>query len=137
MTGKRARGNAKVGPGAEAFPTAPRTAGDFGRRNVCIVTPYPISMLSGISQFVKDLARALRAERVKVTGWCPGPASDPPDGVVYGLPIRGHMFRDLELAAKTTKRILSAHGSIDIVHAQQFHAQSAAALFAARLLGRA
>ena len=108
-----------------------------GKINVCIVTPYPLTRISGISQFVRNLARVLRGSGVEVEGWCPGRSVSAVEGGIRPIPVRGRFLRDLELAAKTIAGILEDRASIRVVHAQQLHAQSAGALLAARLLGRA
>src|SRR6266487_2797442 len=113
-------------------PTVPQ---ERGETNVCIVTPYPLTRISGISEFVRNLTNTLDQSGVEVTGCCPGPSESEENRCIHAIPLRGLLLRDLELAAKTLIRILGSRALVRVVHAQQLHAQSAAALLAARLIG--
>ena len=104
--------------------------------HICIVTPYPLARVSGISQIVRELDRALAQSGVEVVGWCPASSTEPAGCRVKGVPLRSRNLRDLELAIRTASRILSARRAVGLVHAHQFHLQSAAALFTSRLIGR-
>jgi len=103
---------------------------------ICIVTPYPLTRVSGISQIVRELDRALAESGADVVGWCPAPSTESSDCHIRGIPVHSRILRDVELAIRTASRILLARQSIGVVHAHQFHLQSAAALFISRLIGR-
>jgi glycosyltransferase involved in cell wall biosynthesis len=104
--------------------------------HICIVTPYALTRVSGISQMIRELGRVLAQSGIDVIGWCPAPSMDSPSCRIEGIQLRSRIFRDLELAIRTASRILRTRHAIGLVHAHQFHLQSAAALFASRLIGR-
>lgn len=105
-------------------------------RRICIVTPYALLRVSGISQMLRELDRVLGQSGIDVIGWCPAPSTDAPDCRIKGIQLHSQILRDVELAIRTASRILKARQAIGLVHAHQFHLQSAAAMFASRLIGR-
>src|SRR5213080_1703325 len=97
--------------------------------HICIVTPYALTRVSGISQMIKELDRVLAQSSIDVIGWCPAPSMDSPSCRIEGIQLHSRILRDLELAIRTASRILRTRQAIGLVHAHQFHLQSVAALF--------
>jgi glycosyltransferase involved in cell wall biosynthesis len=101
---------------------------------VCITSPYPMTMQSGISRFVRELGRALGPRNVQISVTCPGMQESVTPNMFHMIHLRWGFLKNLELALRTGM-YLATRGRMDVLHAQQAHLQSAAALLVARIRG--
>src|SRR2546427_3070177 len=109
---------------------------DWPRVNVCIVSPYSPSLVTGIGRFVQDLARQLAAFGSSSIMIHPDPPCSDSSLDDEPVSLRFHQFRDLELATRTAFRLIRRRKEFRVVHVQQVHAQSGVAALISRVLGR-
>ncbi len=101
---------------------------------VCITSPYPMTIQGGIGRFVRELGRALNSRNVQINVTCPGGRDLVTASSFHMIHLRWAVLRNVELALRTGMSLLS-RGRMDVLHAQQAHLQSAAALLVARIRG--
>lgn len=103
---------------------------------VFIATPYPLSRLTGIGRFVRDLSRFLEDAGIRVQIANPARAPEEPPPSNGGIVLRWRAFPSLELAIGTALRQVRARSTFQLVHVQQPHLQSLVAVLVGRLLGK-
>lgn len=94
---------------------------------VALCAPYEVDLIAGVSEFLRELRRALQATGDTVEVFTPDlleEVSRTPSG-----------FRNARLAVMTFAALLRSPEPWSAVHVNQPHAQSVAALLAARILG--
>lgn len=104
---------------------------------ICLVTPYGLDRVSGITAVLTDLAAELTARGHTTSVIAPDSLdrSGPPHASAWLVPVR-EPFRNLSLAYGTARALWSNRGLWDGVHVHQGHPQTLAATLIARLLGR-
>jgi len=105
---------------------------DRGVGTVFITSPYPLSRVTGIGRFVRDLSRFLEEAGIRAQIANPGESSPSNGGIV----LRWKAFPSLELALETARREIRARSTFQLVHVQQPHLQSLMAVVVARFLGK-
>ena len=118
-----------TGPPVET-PGAPR------RELGCLVlaSPYSLQRITGIGRFIEDLTRGLGDRGIEVNLLCPSGTGA--TGHSGQLTLHWGSLNNVELSAKTARRLISERHGFTLVHAQQAHLQSVVAAIAGRVLGK-
>ena len=107
-----------------------------GVKGVFLTAPYPLSRVTGIGRFVRDLSRFLESSGISVQVAHPAYGLENPTPSDGGIVLRWKAFPSVELALETVRRQLRARSSFQLVHVQQPHFQSMVAEFVGRVLGK-
>lgn len=104
---------------------------------VCVVSPYRLGEVSGITSLLLDLAREYALEGHPTTILTPSGGADLRlDGVSIVEVATIEPFADVSLALGTVASLWRFRSRWDIVHANQPHLQTVLAGIVARILGR-
>ena len=105
-------------------------------RGVFFVAPYPLSRITGIGRFVRDLRQALQSEGIWSHVAYPAGDSmaEPPSDT--GISLRWQKFQSLELGLKTVASVIRYRSMFQVLHAQQAHLQCFLAILVASVLGK-
>lgn len=117
-------------------PRSPRA--ERGRPvRICMVTPYGLDRVSGISTVVASLAQELAARGHPTSIVAPSPsASTVARGVeILSIPL-GAPFDNFALSFRTVKALWRRRHAWDLLHLHQAHPQTFASAVLARALGR-
>ena len=101
---------------------------------VVLTSPYPLARVTGIGRFVQDLVRFLGLEGIKAE--VVSPAGVPGPSAPGEVTLRWRVFASLELALATSVKLVRTRSTFQVVHAQQPHLQSLAAILLGRILGK-
>jgi len=104
---------------------------------VFITCPYPLSRLTGIGRFVRDLIRFLEPLGISASLACPAEFKSQSIRGDGGFNLRWKVFSNLELAIATAMKQVRERDDFQVVHVHQAHLQSLAATLTARILGKA
>ncbi len=104
--------------------------------SVFLASPYPLSRITGIGRFVRDLSRFLEQAGVRVHVAHPATGLGPPAPTNEGIILRWKAFPSLELALETARMQIRSRSAFQVVHVQQPHLQSVVAVFVGRVLGK-
>jgi len=102
---------------------------------ICITSPYPMGMLSGIGRFVIDLRQTLLSRGMEVDVMSPASTTESSTDSFHSIPLRCAILRNVALALRTGFLWLHRSSQFDVLHAQQAHLQSIATLLVARITG--
>ena len=103
------------------------TRADSSDVRIALCSPYGLSRVSGVSQFVVDLRKALMTSNHEAETFAP---EDVP--LIHKLPSG---FANIVLAVATLRRIALSRKSWTAIHGNQPHLQTVASLVAARVKG--
>jgi len=105
-------------------------------RGVFFVAPYPLSRITGIGRFVRDLRQALQSEGIwsHVAYPAGDSTAEPPSDT--GISLRWQKFQSLELGLKTVASVIRYRSRFQVLHAQQAHLQCFLAILVASVLGK-
>jgi len=101
---------------------------------VCFTSPYSVARIGGVGRFIQSLADCFHRLGVECEAIYPYPSYSTQSWFGAVVPLRMTHFRNLELAYRTAAVLLRRHAGYTIIHAQQVHLQSLAAVFVAHLL---
>ena|SRR5438445_969120 len=104
--------------------------------NVCLISPYSPSLVTGVGRFIQDLARQLVASGSSCFMVHPDPPCRDQSLDDESVTLRFHRFRDIELATRTAVRLIRRRREFRVAHVQQIHVQSGVAALIARMLGK-
>ncbi len=107
---------------------------------VCFITPYPLRMISGVSQVVINLCKGLEKRKIDhlvITSRSKDEIEK--DKAIKAIEIsvsRFNNFRDTYLAIKTVFSLFRYRKDIDILHLHSPHLQPMLSAISGRLLGK-
>ncbi len=131
----RTNHSARKAPPAEGPAQAYLAHEPVGAGRICVTSPYPMGMLSGIGRFVVDLRQALVSRGVQVDVISPASTTESSTDSFHSIPLRWAILQNVELALRTGLLLLRRSRRFAVIHAQQAHLQSVATLLLARITG--
>lgn len=104
---------------------------------ICLVTPYSLTQVSGITAVVLDLARnfVARGHSSAIAAPGPAPATIPANATAWIISAEGQ-FANLKLAFRTARILWRNRRRWDLLHLHQGHPQTLVGALLARFLGR-
>lgn len=89
-----------------------------------------------MGRFVETLSERLETRRFGSVIIYPSPARSRASSNDKVVPLRGTFLLDMKLATRTALLVAESRGDFDVLHAQQAHLQSVAAIILAKILGK-
>ncbi len=107
-----------------------------GGQRICMVSPYSLDRVSGITTVILDLGARLTERGCQVALATPGTHRRAPPGVMHWRVEGEEPFANLDLAWRTARELWKQRGEWGLVHVHQGHLQTLASALLSRILGR-
>lgn len=101
-----------------------------------LACPYPLSGITGVGRFTRDLKQALEKQGTKVVVGAPSTAESESGERVYNISLRWKVAASIELALLTAFMAFRRRTDFQVVHANQVHFQSLLTMMMGRVLGK-
>ncbi len=105
-------------------------------KGLFLACPYPLSGVTGVGRFTRDLKQALETQGMTVVVTAPSRAESETGEAVYNFHLRWKVFPSIELALLTAYVALRRRREFQVIHVQQIHIQSLVTMMVGRVLGR-